>query len=58
MAILDDLHSVPLNSFREELGRVKPFTLGQMGFRRGRLEFCKLTIALQQDLDTLEIARN
>lgn len=32
MAILDDLHSIPLNSFREEIGRVKLFTLGQMGF--------------------------
>jgi hypothetical protein len=32
MAILDDLHSIPLNSFREEIGRLKLFTLGQMGF--------------------------
>jgi hypothetical protein len=32
IAILDDLHNVPLKMFLKEVDRVKLFTLGQMGF--------------------------
>ena len=32
IAILDDLHTIPLSTFEVEAGREKLFTLGQMGF--------------------------
>jgi hypothetical protein len=55
IAILDDLHSIPLQRFQEEPDRVKMFTLSQMGFyvflMKLSIHFCRFQEDIARDPD-------
>jgi hypothetical protein len=53
IALLDDLHNVPIQTFSEQPGRAKLFTLGQMGFYlflfKLSIHFCRFNEGITRD---------
>ena len=55
VAVLDDLHTIPLRTFQDKSDRVKLFTLSQMGFYlflfKLSIHFCRFQEAVIRDVE-------